>query len=113
MNKIFKGLIVLIFTFSLAGCRQSIHEQLQENNWNVTSTSGYSYTADFSETTITFEQGFFQTGMEYSIYDQELIMVDPKNEEEIKYEIVKEQNEIKLVPEDEKHGTLILSTKNK
>lgn len=113
MNKLVKGLIVLFFTFSLTGCRQSIHEQLQENNWNVTSTSGHSYTAEFSETTIIFEQGFFQTGMTYSIYDHELIMINPQNEEEIKYEIVEEQNEIKFVPKDKKYGTLILSNINK
>lgn len=114
MNKIYKGLFILLFSFALAGCSQSIHEQLQENQWNVTSTSGSSYTANFSETTVSFEQSIFQTGMTYTIKDDQLIMTDPKNEEEIFYEIKEEGDEIKLIPVEEKYGILILSIdKNK
>lgn len=113
MNKIYKGLFILLFSFILAGCSQSIHEQLQENNWNVTSTSGSSYTADFSETIISFEQGIFQTGMTYTIKKEQLIMIDPQNEEKIFYEIREEGDEIKLIPVKEKYGTLILSVDNK
>lgn len=113
MNKIYKGFFILLFSFILAGCRQSIHEQLQKNNWNITSTSGSSYTADFSETTISFEQGIFQTGMTYTIKDEQLIMIDPQNEEEIFYEIREEGDVIKLIPVEEKYGTLILSVDNK
>lgn len=114
MNKIYKGFFILLFSFILAGCRQSIHEQLQKNNWNITSTSGSSYTADFSETTISFEQGIFQTGMTYTIKDDQLIMTDPKSEEEIFYEIKEAGDEIKLIPVEEKYGILILSIdKNK
>lgn len=112
MNKIYKGCFILLFSFALVGCSQSIHEQLQENNWNITSTSGSSYSADFSETTISFEQGIFQTGMPYTIKDNQLIMSDPKNAEEIFYEIREEGDEIKLIPVEEKYGTLILSVDN-
>lgn len=112
MNKLFKISFILLLSFSLAGCSQSIHQQLQDNQWNITSTSGYSYTADFSKTMITFEQGDFQTGMTYTIKDDQLIMIDPKNEEEIFYEIKEKGNEIKLIPEDKKYGTLILSVDN-
>lgn len=112
MNKIYKGFFILLFSFIFAGCSQSIHEQLQENNWNVTSTSGSSYTADFSETTISFEQGVFQTGMIYTIKEEQLIMINPQNEEEIFYDIREEGDEIKLIPVEEKYGTLILSVDN-
>ena len=109
MNKFFKLFFILLFSVSLAGCSRSIHQHLQDNQWNVTSTSGSSYTADFSETTITFEQGVFQTGMIYTIKDDQIVMIDPKNEEEIFYEIKEKGNEIELIPEDKKYGTLILS----
>ena len=112
MNKIYKVFFILFFSFIFAGCSQSIHEQLQENNWKITSTSGSSYSADFSETTISFEQGIFQTGMPYTIKDDQLIMSDPKNAEEIFYEIREEGDEIKLIPVEEKYGTLILSVDN-
>jgi len=112
MNKIYKGIFILLASFSLAGCTQSIHQQLQDNQWNITSTSGYSYTADFSETTITLEQGVFQTGMTYTIKDDQIVMINPKNEEEIFYEIKEKENEIELIPEDKKYGTLILSVDN-
>lgn len=108
MNKIYKGIFILLVSFSLAGCTQSIHQKLQDNQWNITSTSGSSYTADFSETTITFEQGVFQTGMTYTIKDDQLIMINPSNNKEIIYEIEKTENEIHLIPADENYGTLIL-----
>ncbi|WP_062532184.1 hypothetical protein [Jeotgalibaca dankookensis] len=108
MNKIYKRIFILLVSFSLAGCTQSIHQQLQDNQWNITSTSGSSYTADFSETTITFEQGVFQTGMIYTIEGDKLIMTNPSNNKEIIYEIEKVENEIHLIPADENYGTLIL-----
>ena len=67
-----------------------------------------SYTADFSETTITFEQGVFQTGMTYTIKNDQLIMINPNNDKEIIYEIEKAENEIHLIPADKNYGTLIL-----
>lgn len=109
MNKVYKGFFILLFSFTLVGCSQSVHEQLQENQWNVTSTSGSLYTANFSETTVSFEQGIFQTGMAYTIKDDQLIMTDPRNEEVIFYEIKEEGDEIKLIPVEEKYGILILS----
>lgn len=108
MNKLFKIFFILLVSFSLAGCTQSIHQQLQDNQWNITSTSGSSYTADFSETTITFEQGVFQIGMTYTIKDDQLIMINLSNNKEIIYEIKKTENEIHFIPADENYGTLIL-----
>lgn len=67
-----------------------------------------SYIADFSETTITFEQGVFQTGMTYTIKNDQLIMINPNNDKEIIYEIEKAENEIHLIPANENYGTLIL-----
>lgn len=108
-QKIAKGLLFLIFSFILSGCGQTIHEQLQENNWNITSTSGYSYTADFSETTITFEQGIFQTAMEYKISEDQLSMSDPQSKEKFVYVIETKEGEIILTPLENEHGALKMS----
>ena len=48
---------------------------------------------------------------EYAL--NQAIMSDPKNAEEIFYEIGEEGDEIKLIPVEEKYGTLILSVDNK
>lgn len=71
MKKIFTGLFILLFSFTLAGCSQSIQDELQENNWNVVSTNGEAYTASFSESTVTFNSSLFQRGFNYSIDEEE------------------------------------------
>ena len=54
-----KKIVVLLFTvftiFTLSACGTSVHEDLQENEWNVVATNGEAYTADFHADTVTFQ----------------------------------------------------------
>jgi len=66
-----KKTITFIFTiftvFILSACGTSIHEDLQANNWQVVSTNGESYTADFAEDTVSFDLQFASLGFNYQI----------------------------------------------
>jgi len=84
MKKIIKGLFVLIFSFTLAGCSQSIHDELQANNWNVVSTNGEAYQADFGESTVTFGAGVFQRGFSYTVDEEKdtITLNEPDTDDE-------------------------------
>ncbi|MDN6292224.1 MAG: hypothetical protein L0J35_04035, partial [Tetragenococcus halophilus] len=71
MKKTIKGLFILLFSITLAGCSQSVQNELQENNWNVVSTNGEAYTAEFGESTVTFTSNFFQRGFSYTVDEEE------------------------------------------
>jgi len=61
------GLIFTVFMlFTLSACSTSIHENLQSTNWQVVSTNGESYTADFSEDTVSFDL-LVQVGFNYQV----------------------------------------------
>ena len=96
MKKIFTGLFILLFSFALAGCSQSIQDELQENNWNVVSTNGEAYTASFSESTVTFNSNLFQRGFNYSIDEEEdnITLNEPDTDDEpITFSINKNESE--------------------
>jgi len=116
MKKIFKGLLILLFTFILAGCSQSVQDELQANNWNVVSTNGEAYTADFGESTVTFDVNLFQRGFNYSIDEDEenITLNEPDTDEEpITFSITKNENSytFKAIADQvkERYGDLTLS----
>ena len=100
MKKIFTGLFILLFSFTLAGCSQSIQDELQENNWNVVSTTGEAYTASFSESTVTFNSNLFQRGFNYSIDEEDNITLnEPDTDDEpITFSINKNESEFTFTP---------------
>jgi len=114
-----KKIIVLIFTiFTLAGCSNfgsSVHEDLQANNWNVVSTKGDAYSADFGENTVTFDLAGFPFGYSYSLNEDETkIVFQPSEDDEmIEYNIERKEDEfiLKATTEEsrEENGDLTLS----
>ena len=116
MKKISKGFLILLFTFTLVGCNPSVQDELQANNWNVVSTNGEAYTADFGERTVTFDTNLFQRGFNYSIdKDEENITLnEPDTDEEpITFSITKNENSyiFKVITDEvkESYGDLTLS----
>jgi len=119
MKKIFKGFLILLFTFTLVGCSQSVQDELQANTWNVVSSNGEAYTADFGESTVTFDTNLFQRGFNYSIdEDEETITLDEPDtdEEPIVFIIDRSDNTITFEATTEEiresYGNLILSSKS-
>ncbi|TNX23934.1 hypothetical protein [Enterococcus faecium] len=84
MKKTIKGLFILLFSITLAGCSQSVQDELQENNWNVVSTNGEAYTAEFGESTVTFTSNLFQRGFSYTIDEEEenITLNEPDTDDE-------------------------------
>ncbi|MCI3027552.1 hypothetical protein LMF32_00175 [Desemzia sp. C1] len=117
-----KKIIVLFFTifsfFILSGCSSfgnSVHEELQSTNWNVVSTKGDAYSADFGESTVTFDLAGFPFGYSYSLNEEESKIVFQSSEEDvnIEYNIEKENDEFVLTATTEEsreeNGNLTLT----
>jgi len=110
------GTIFTIFTiFILSGCGSSIHEDLQANNWNVVSTNGEAYTADFSESTVTFDLQVFNLGFQYDV-DEEANTITLKEDTEsddLMFDVEKADDEYTFTAQDEEvyeqYGNLSLS----
>jgi len=111
------GLIFTIFTvFTLSACGSSIHEELQSTNWQVVSTNGESYTADFSEDTVSFDLQIAQLGFSYQINendDNNQITMTDDNSEPLVFNIEENNNEYSFVAQSEEvkeqYGDLTLT----
>lgn len=106
MNKIFK-LIVPVFTvFILTACGRSVHEELQETNWQIVQSNGVSGTVQFNEDTMVATHG--QLGIEFSFGYQlnddetEFSMTDLDDNETNVYTIEKNNEEYSFSPITEK-----------
>lgn len=120
MKKTIKGIFILIFSITLTGCSQSIQDELQADNWNVVSTNGEAYTAEFGESTVTFTSNLFQRGFSYKIDEEaeNITLNEPDTEDEpITFSIDKNDNNFKLTAiideVKETYGDLTLSPKGK
>jgi len=98
-----KKIVVLLFTiftiFSLSACSgNSVHEDLQANNWNVVSTKGDAYSANFGKDTVTFDLAGFPFGYSYSLDEDEtkIVFQPSEGDESIEYNIEKQNDEFVL-----------------
>ena len=116
MKKIIQSIVLFFSVFILTACSQSTHEQLQENQWQVVSDNGESYTANFFEDTVSFKMGVFEYGYQYSITnddDTEKIQMIYDDDDKPIFEIQHEDNYIKFIADNdevyEQYGNLTLT----
>lgn len=108
MKKTIGSILTIFSIFILSACSQTdLHERLQENNWNVVSTHGEAYEAQFSETTYMTEFAGFTAGGEYSVdneNNQIIFYRDIQGEQEVMstYNVTDvSDEELKLISADE------------
>lgn len=116
MKKILLSLFTLIALTTLVGCGTNIQSDLQSKEWNVVSTNGESYTAQFGESTVTFEMLSFQFGNNYSIEDNKITIQESEGEKTpVTFEITKNENDYQFktttAEDKEQYGNLTLSPK--
>lgn len=71
MKKVINGIILIFSIFMLGACSNTnIQEELQKNQWNVVSTNGESYIADFGQDTVSFDLTITKLGFSYSINEE-------------------------------------------
>lgn len=115
-----KKIVVLLFTiftiFTLSACGTSVHEDLQENEWNVVATNGEAYTADFHADTVTFQLGdMFTTGYTYSLNEDEteFSMRENAESEPVTFTVSQENDEYRFIANTEetkeRYGDLTLT----
>jgi len=115
--KKFVGLLFTIFTlFTLSACGTSIHEDLQANNWQVVSTNGESYTADFAESTVSFDLQLLSLGFNYQLEETDngnQITMTADDTEPLVFNIEENGNEYTFTAQSEEvkdqYGNLTLS----
>lgn len=113
MKKLIQLVLFMVLLVILAACSssQSITDDLQSQKWNVVSTNGESYTAQFGQDTVTFGLGIFNLGMDYTVDGDILNLI--KEDETYTYEVSKEGKEFKFTAADDKthdkYGHLTLS----
>lgn len=77
MKKII-SIVVLTLIIMLSGCGNA-EKDLQANVWNVVSTNGEAYTAEFGNNTATFKYAdILSFGVEYEIEGNEITIIDEK-----------------------------------
>jgi len=118
MKKIIGTIFTVLTVFILSACSSSIHENLQSQNWNVVSTNGESYTANFAQDTVTFDLQIASLGFNYDVNEEgeqatitmtqqdssegELVFNINQNEDE--YQFIAQNEEVK-----DQYGDLTLS----
>lgn len=119
MKKGIKSIFTVFIIAIIAGCTSatSTQENLQEEKWNVVSTTGEAYTADFGQDTVTFEMGNFRRGFSYTIEENVITMEETDSDNDpIMFSIEKNENEYNFTSENdevqEQYGNLTLSPIN-
>ena len=104
MKKIISAIILSVTFIGLVGCAKNTESSLQANKWNVVSSDGSSFTAEFGEDTVKFENVFRTRGLKYQVKDDRV---------EVSYTIKKNGNEYKFKSNDDttkdEFGDLTLS----
>jgi len=111
------GLIFTVFMlFTLSACSTSIQENLQSTNWQVVSTNGEAYTADFSEDTVSFDLQISQVGFNYQVEETDnsnQITMTNDNSEPLVFNIEKNNDEYTFTAQSEEvkeqYGDLTLT----
>lgn len=113
MKNVLFILLTLIALITLEGCGTDIQSDLQSKEWNVVSTNGEAYTAQFGEETVTFEMLGFQLGYTYKIVDNVITFQENGEEESFSFEVTENEDDyqLKAANEDVKkeNGDLTLS----
>jgi len=114
-----KKLSVAIFSvfsiFILSACGVSIQEDLQSTNWNVVSTNGEAYTADFSEDTVTFDLQVFSLGFQYGVDEENntIALKEDNDSADMLFDVEKVDEEYNFTAQEEEvfeqYGDLTLS----
>lgn len=93
MKKVIIPLLLLLLL--LTGCgSKNIANDLKSTKWNVVSTNGETYTAEFNQDTVSFQMGILSLGMFYEI-DKNVITLT-KEEKTYSYEVENDKNEYKF-----------------
>lgn len=116
MKKILLSLLTLIALITLGGCSTDSKSDLQSKEWNVVSTNGEAYSAEFGENTVSFILGGnFRVGFNYEIVEDELTLTQEADEEPLVFQIEKSKEEytFKAIEDEvkEQYGDLTLSPK--
>lgn len=116
MKKILLSLFTIITLITLGGCSTDIKSDLQSKEWNVVSTNGEAYSAEFGENTVSFILGGdFRIGFNYEIVEDELALTQEEDEEPVVFKTEKNNDEytFKAIGDEvkEQYGDLTLSPK--
>lgn len=116
MKKVLLGFITMIALGVLGGCSTDVQSKLQSKEWNVVSTNGDAYTAQFGEDTVTFEMLGFQAGNDYTIEDNQITIQGSDGEKApVTFEITQNENDYQFktttTEAKEQYGDLTLSPK--
>jgi len=115
MKKIVRTIFTIFTVFILSACGSSIHEDLQANDWNVVSTNGEAYTANFSEDTVTFDLQVFSLGFQYDINEENetITLVEDNQSDSLIFDVEKSNDEYSFTAQEEEvyeqYGDLTLS----
>ena len=85
-------LLMIISISVLSACGKSIEDNLQSNNWDIVSTNGESYTGNFHQSTVSFNNGFMSRGFSYEIEDNTIILKED-GEKPVTFEINEDDDE--------------------
>ena len=117
MKKVLLGFITVISLVVLGGCSTDVQSDLQSKEWNVVSTNGDAYTAQFGEDTVTFEMLGFQLGYTYNIEGEKITFQENGEKDSFTFEIAKNEDDYLLKSvnksEKEENGDLTLSPRVK
>ncbi|AYV69162.1 hypothetical protein C2I06_21220 [Niallia circulans] len=96
--KKFISLIALLLVLTACGSG-NVGDNLQSKKWNVVSSNGESYTAEFSKDTVSFQKGAFTLGMTYEIDDNTITL--ERKEDTYTFEFEKVGDEYKSTAVDD------------
>lgn len=108
-------LSILSLLFILSACGTDYQKELTgTDTWDVASTNGESYTAEFENDTVKFNMfGLLDIGVDYYIDDDIITLIE--NETEYEFKIEKQKKEYHFIAENEdvknRFGDLTLSIK--
>lgn len=124
-KNIFRVIFTILTIFTVSACSNesseetlddTIKEELQSNTWNVVSTNGDAYTADFSDNTVTLDFNIIKSGLSYEIKDSVATLTEEDSDfGPWKFEVSKNNDDFEFKANDEstkdRMGDLTLSPK--
>ncbi|NPC90762.1 hypothetical protein HOO54_05045 [Bacillus sp. WMMC1349] len=92
MRKIIYVLLIVTAVLGLSACGKNTADDLQSKKWNVVSTNGESFTAEFSKNKFTIKLGSLSKGFTYKINKDE-ISLEEDGEKPLVFEIEQDGDE--------------------
>ncbi|MFJ7934392.1 hypothetical protein [Sporosarcina sp. NPDC096371] len=112
MKKAIYLLLMVVSIIGLSACGKNAQDDLQAHRWNVVSTNGEAYTAEFNKSTVSFAAGSFSRGFTYKI-DNGKISLEEDEKEPVIFEVEKDGKEYKFTAASDdvkkQYGDLTLS----